>query len=208
MTLHLTAKQRRLLDVFEQTAVVLLYSWMVIRLLPRSLDDGGYLAVSILLISEGVVVVLLILRRPTSDISLRIGDWVLAAGGTFLVLLVRDSGATFAESLGAFIMLVGFFVHIGAKFSLLRSFGLVAANRGVKVGGLYAYVRHPMYAGYMLTHIGFLFAVPSLWNGVIYLAVWSFLLARIHAEERILNRDAQYRDYSLCVRHRIIPGIY
>lgn len=208
MDLQLTAKQQRRLDVFEQVTVVLLFAWMVVRLLPHSLDDGGWLAVSILLMSEGIVVVLLVLRRPTSDISVRLEDWLVAAGGTFLVLLVEDGGDSFAGSFGPLLMILGFMTHVLAKFSLLRSFGLVAANRGVKVGGMYAYVRHPMYAGYMLTHAGFLLAAPSLWNAGIYAVVWSLLLARIHAEERILSKDAQYRDYTHRVRNRIIPGVY
>ncbi len=34
------------------------------------------------------------------------------------------------------------------KVLLGLSFGVVAANRGVKIGGPYSFIRHPMYAGY------------------------------------------------------------
>jgi len=35
-----------------------------------------------------------------------------------------------------------------------------------------------------------------------------FQFARIHAEERILAEDGEYRDYLRSVRYRLIPGVY
>jgi protein-S-isoprenylcysteine O-methyltransferase Ste14 len=122
--------------------------------------------------------------------------------------MIDTGGEPVLGFLGPYILLLGMLTHIVAKLTLLRSFDLVAADRGIKVGGLYAYVRHPMYAGYMLTHVGFLLASPSLWNAAIYAAVWSFLVARMVAEERILCNDPQYREYARLVRHRVVPGIY
>ena len=206
--MDLSAGQRRGLDIFEQVAALTLFTWMVIRLLPGAHESGGLLSVSVLLISEGVVVALLLFRRPTQNISMNVEDWLFAAAGTFLPLMVEKGGATTTGLLGPLLMLIGLITHVGAKFSLFRSFGLVAANRGVKIGGLYAYVRHPMYAGYMLTHVGFLLSAPSLWNLAIYAAVWTLLIARIRAEERILGEDADYRKYARRVKHRIIPGVY
>ena len=43
---------------------------------------------------------------------------------------------------------------MAAKFSLARSFGLAPANRGVKSRGAYAFLRHPMYLGYVVEWIG------------------------------------------------------
>jgi hypothetical protein len=37
-----------------------------------------------MLLSERIVVVLLLVRRPTERISMNLQDWALAAGGTFL----------------------------------------------------------------------------------------------------------------------------
>ena len=55
-----------------------------------------------------------------------------------------------------------------AKLVLGRAFGIVAANRGVKVLGPYCLVRPPMYAGYTLTQFGFLLAMPSRLNALFY----------------------------------------
>ena len=104
----------------------------------------------IYLIQETLVVVMVARRRPTNHISLRPTDWLVGFVGTFLPLLVtRSDRAGFA--LGGMLLLLGFGVSLGAQLSLARSFGVVAANRGVKTSGFYGVVRHPMYLGYFLT---------------------------------------------------------
>ena len=88
------------------------------------------------------------------------------------------------------------------------SFGLVAANRGVKTSGLYRLVRHPVYAGYVLSDCGYVFENPSLRN-VALLAVGTIgQLVRITEEERLLAGDHTYRDYCGRVRYRLIPYVY
>lgn len=198
---------RRLLDLAEQIAVLTLYGWLVFRLWPSEFSVSNWYPLLILL-SEGLVVVLLLIRRPTERISIKGRDWALAAGGTFVVLLVDQGGTPLMGPLGAFLMLVGLAIHVGAKLSLRRSFGLVAANRGVKVGGFYRFVRHPMYAGYMLSHVGFLLVAPSVWNLAVYAAAWAFLVARIYAEEQMLSEDPAYQTFKNRVRYRLLPGIF
>ena len=110
--------------------------------------------------------------------------------------------------MGAFLLLFGFCIHLGAKLSLFRSFGVVPANRGLKVKGLYSLVRHPMYAGYFLTHIGFLLAVPTLWNFGIYICSWVLMVSRIYLEEELLSRSQDYQEYKKRVPYRIIPGVF
>src|SRR3712207_5654835 len=106
------------------------------------------------------------------------------------------------------LMLAGFMLQIAAKMTLRRSFGVVAANRGVKVGGPYRVIRHPMYAGYLLTQIGFLLTNPSVWNASIYAIALGFQISRILAEERVLSRDASYRAFTAAVPYRLAPGIF
>lgn len=195
------------LDRIEQAVVTILYSALVVRIWPDSFSIENFFSL-LLLVSEGAVVAFLLIRRPTANISIAPADWLVAAAGTFLPLLVAKGGAPLFLAGGGMLMIAGTFVHIGAKFSLNRSFGLVAANRGIKQHGLYRFVRHPMYAGYMLTHIGFMTAQPSLRNGLIYLAVWTFLVLRIRAEERILMQDPDYKTFASKVRYRLLPGVY
>jgi protein-S-isoprenylcysteine O-methyltransferase Ste14 len=89
-----------------------------------------------------------------------------------------------------------------------RSFGIVAAHRRIKTGGLYRSVRHPIYAAYLLAFGGFVLAHPSIYNGVVLLAWGIIQIARIHAEEHLLAADPQYTTYAQRVRHRLIPGIW
>jgi len=135
-------------------------------------------------------------------------DWALALAGTYLVLLVTKGGEPITSMGGLFLILTGLIIHVGAKLSLRRSFGLVAADRGVKSRGLYSFVRHPMYAGYILSHVGFLLVAPSLWNLIIYLAAWSLFIARMFAEERVISENPEYQVYKEQVPYRVLAGVF
>lgn len=198
---------RRKVDILEQAVVLILYIWFVSRLWPASLAEAKPYVLAILA-SESMVVVFLLIRRQTEKISINIKDWFVAFAGSFLPLIISKGGEPWFPQVGLVLLIFGFIIHVSAKLSLRRSFGLVAANRGIKVKGMYAYVRHPMYAGYFLTHLGFLLAGPSLWNFIVYASVWFFLIARIYAEERVLSAAPEYQAYKERVRHRIIPGIF
>ena len=68
--------------------------------------------------------------------------------------------------------------------------------------------RHPMYAGYIIPHIGFLLAYPTLWNLAVYSGALVAQVARILREERILNGQPLYRQFSSLVRYRLLPGVF
>ncbi len=73
--------------------------------------------------------------------------------------------------------------------------------------GLYQIVRHPIYMGYLVTHVAFLVASPSLWNIVALVAADAALLARAVCEEQTLAQDPAYREYQTRVRWRVAPGV-
>jgi len=161
------------------------------------------------MVSEGVVVILLVFRRPTRSVSRRPWDWFAGIAGSFFVLLVRPTGGNaIADAAGFALQLFGTGFQLYGKVVLGRSFGIVAANRGVVSSGPYRLVRHPIYLGYLATHAGFLLSNASLRNAAIYAAAYVFQFARIHAEERILAQDGEYREYLRSVRYRLIPGVY
>ncbi len=97
---------------------------------------------------------------------------------------------------------------IGGKISLGRSFGLIPANRGIVSSGLYRLVRHPIYLGYLVTHIAFVLANPTAWNIALLVTADVALLARAVCEERTLARDQSYRAYQTRVRWRVVPGLF
>ena len=85
------------------------------------------------------------------------------------LLQPADVTAIAPESATVALSIVGLAVVIAGKVTLGRSFGLIPANRGIVSTGLYRLVRHPIYLGYLLTHLAFLAANPSPWNAVILL---------------------------------------
>lgn len=207
MTFNPTAKQKRMMDLAEQITVVLLYIWMIARLWPSDMSTAS-LAPLLILPSEGIVLYFLLIRRPTDRISTNLWDWAIAAVGTVCVLLIDKGGPAVLGALGPYLMLLGLVVQVGAKLSLSRSFGMVAANRGVKSSGLYQFVRHPMYAGYIVSHIGFLLVAPAFWNAAVYFVAWTIMIARIYAEERVLSQDDSYNSYKATVRYRLMPHVF
>lgn len=99
-------------------------------------------------------------------------------------------------------------MQISAKIILERSFGIVAVNRGVKIAGPYRFVRNPMYAGYIINHVGFLLAFPSLWNVALYSTELVIQITRLLREETLLNKDQTYRDYASQVRYRLVSMVF
>ena len=92
--------------------------------------------------------------------------------------------------------------------TLGRSFGVVAANRGIKTHGPYRIVRHPIYASYLVGMVGYLFESPSPRNILLFSTVIGFQIARIHSEEQCLVGDPEYREYRQRVRYRLVPLVF
>jgi protein-S-isoprenylcysteine O-methyltransferase Ste14 len=195
-------------DLLERAIAVTFFSFFASRLLSVYMTTGthGYL---LLLCSECLVILFLLVRRVTNEVSLKPVDWCVAVAGTTLPLLVTAGGEPIVpSSISGVVMLVGLATNVWAKLTLRRSFGIVAANRGVKTRGPYGYIRHPMYFGYVVTQIGFLLSNPTIWNLTIYLAALTLQILRISAEERTLLKDPRYRMYAVDVRYRLIPCIF
>lgn len=159
-------------------------------------------------ISETLTVGFMLTRR-SGQISVAPGALLVALGGTAFPLLARPGGVSLAPAwLTSIFMLGGLALTVTSKLYLNRSFGLVAANRGVKVGGPYRLVRHPMYLGYIITEFGFLLGNFGLPNLGTYLAAWTFQVLRVRAEENVLRKDRAYEDFAQRVHARLIPKVY
>ena len=195
---------RLTVDMLEKIVLVVLLAFLVYRLVPGAAEKPFNL---VYLAAEINVIVLLAVRRTAKEISGRPLDWLVGFGGTFLPLLVAQTDSAGLPQ-GGFLVVVGFGIAVGAQLSLRRSFGVVAANRGVKTLGLYRGVRHPMYLGYLLTYSGFMLMNPSVWNVAIYAASTACQLWRIDAEERVLSADPAYLQFKDRVRYRLLPLVY
>jgi protein-S-isoprenylcysteine O-methyltransferase Ste14 len=156
---------------------------------------------------ELLVATLFIVRRSPWVVSRSPRAWAAALIGTFGMLAARPAYHPIGglELLYGGMQLVGAVVAGAAVISLGRSFGIVAANRGIRTGGLYRIVRHPLYSAYVLTETGYLLENPSFRNWCLFGIVMVFQAIRIVEEERTLAEDPAYREYCRHVRSRIVP---
>ena len=195
------------LDRFEQVTIVILWLLLAQRVFASTNPFAP-----LIMVAETAVVIFVLIRRPTQAISLRLGDWLLAITATYAPLLIQPADTPAAlqmlVSLGIGLTVVGNVVQIAAKMFLRRSFGIAPANRGIKTDGMYRIVRHPMYAGYLLVHIGILLLMPTMLNLVIYAIGWWAQILRLLAEERLLSEDPAYRAFCTTTRWRLIPGVF
>jgi len=193
------------LDMAERGFVLLLMLLFLIRMAPM-IESG---ACNILIaVSEGLSAILILTRRP-GDMMGSPYAWAISIIGTCAPLLVVPGGTPLIGGTAPLVLMAtGLAFSISAKVFLRRSFGILPANRGVRRSGPYRLVRHPMYAGYMLTHAGFLISSFCLRNLLAYAFCWIAMVLRIRAEEAILARDPAYRDYQGAVRRRLIPALW
>ena len=171
----------------------------------RSTGAPSGLGITVL---EAWVAALFVVRRQTLELSRRRLAWIAAPIGSFAMLLARPGGDGLPQVLCEVVQLSGVLVVFLSLATLGRSFGIVAANRGVKTRGPYRFVRHPAYMGYLICYLGYVAENPRPLNFVLLFVSTSFQLIRISEEERVLGSSRAYRSYREAVRYRLVPSIY
>ena len=196
-------------DLGARMIVVALFSLMAMRIGADFLQTGRFTGL-LLLASETLVVVFTVFRRSAAAVDRSLRARILTTMSMLGPPLVRP--AVVAALLPGFVTVAmsacGLLIVIGGKLSLGRSFGLMPANRGIVSTGLYRIVRHPIYMGYLLSHVAFVAANPTLWNVALLVTADIALLARAVCEEATLARDQDYRTYQQLVRWRVLPGVF
>jgi protein-S-isoprenylcysteine O-methyltransferase Ste14 len=156
------------------------------------------------------VVVAYLIRRPARMVSRRLGDWLLAFGGTFGGVLFRPIGAhpRWGVDIGLDVQLIGLAICVVSFLALGRSFGFAAADRGLVRRGPYALIRHPIYASYLLLQSGYVLQSLSFWNALVMVMVTTCNVGRILAEDRLLATNEHHGIYRAQVRWRLLPGVW
>jgi len=167
----------------------------------QSLRSLGILAINTLFLG------LFLTRRAATAETQSMPLWLLGVAGTALPLLLRASDGPGLIRLGGVVQLAGVALVGFGLLSLRRSFAVVPGNRGVRVGGLYRIVRHPIYTAELVALLGAVLASPTLMNWVLWLSECGLQFARARAEEQFLSSDPVYRAYRQRVRYRLIPGL-
>ncbi|MBK6870279.1 MAG: isoprenylcysteine carboxylmethyltransferase family protein [Kineosporiaceae bacterium] len=196
------------LDLAERALVLTVYLYSIVRAGPSAITDP---ALGQLLVLSGnlLVVVFVVARRRPDVISTRPWDWLIAVIGTAAPLFARPAeGPRLVPPLAAaLVILAGLVLTLATKLTLRRNFSLVPARSDIVARGPYRLVRHPMYAGYVLVHLGLLAYGFVLWNLACYLICWVFLWLRIDREEAVLSETEAYRAYREQVRYRLVWGL-
>jgi protein-S-isoprenylcysteine O-methyltransferase Ste14 len=134
----------------------------------------------------------------TTTISL-VGPPLMRA--TDVAGLAPDIATAFVSGLGLIVVVLG-------KITLGRSFGIAPANRGVVARGPYNVVRHPIYFGYLVTHVAFLVAHPTPLNALVAVVADTALVMRALIEERVLATDREYQAYCQRVGWHLVPLVF
>lgn len=204
-----TTARSNALNIAGNALIALLFLFLAIGAVNGFLARGD-LSLLLLAIQELLIVVLAITRRRPIAGSNAIRDWVLALAGTAAPLLLRSAAPIHPALLpvGVAVQTLGVALAVLATWSLGRSFGIVAANRGVRTAGMYRFVRHPLYGSYLIGHIGFLLGNISVANVILIVVTVTLQYLRAVVEEQFLLRDPAYQAYAARVRHRFIPFLF
>jgi protein-S-isoprenylcysteine O-methyltransferase Ste14 len=196
-------------DLLARATVGVLFTFLSNNVLQDFVHTGRITGL-LLLVSECLVVVLTVVRRPAQLVDRSM--WAGMVTAISLVgpplLLPSGAGGLVPDFVTATASVFGLALVVVGKLTLGRSFGLVPANRGVVVRGPYALVRHPIYSGYLITHLAFLIAYPRWWNVIVVATADTALIARALIEERLLGGDVEYRAYCQRVGWHLVPGVF
>jgi len=158
----------------------------------------------LLFAQAGLAALLMIFRRSAKATAPK---WVEAIAWLSaclpLLFFVPSSGSLWQGLLPV----PGLALNLWALAALGTTFGISPAQRGLVTDGPYHWLRHPMYAGELLSLMGGLVATFQLWNLILLLVFSASLIWRISREEAILGSNV-YPAYARHVRWRLVPGIW
>jgi len=195
-------------ELAAKVFILTLFSGMAMRL-AQNAAETGHVTGMLMLASEALVVALTLIRRTAGVVDrswqARLLTTVSMVGP---LMVVPAAAALAAEAATVTSTAAGLMIVVMGKLSLGRSFGLTPANRGIVSTGLYRFLRHPIYLGYLITHVGFFLANAGMWNLIVLLAADVALMARAVCEEKTLAQDPAYRSYMTRARWRVVPGLF
>lgn len=155
-----------------------------------------------LLLHSLLAAILLILHRKSSraaPLFKQLFAWASALLPLFIQVRIEVS------LVSRLVSLAGLVLSLWGLVSLGRSFDIVPADRGLITHGPYCLMRHPIYAGELLSVLAMVSASLSIWNLLALAILVASLVLRIRWEEDILS---DYAVYAHRVHFRLIPGVW
>jgi len=114
---------------------------------------------------------------------------------------------------GIVLIILGILIRWIAILTLKRQFTVdvaITRDHRLVMEGIYHYVRHPAYAGTLLSFLGLALVFANYLSLLIVFApVCSAFIYRIHVEEKVLSDrfGKEYADYCASTK-RLVPGVY
>jgi protein-S-isoprenylcysteine O-methyltransferase Ste14 len=111
-------------------------------------------------------------------------------------LLIPDAYRGFSTVVGGLIVFFGLVISLTAEWHLNTSYGVFVQVREPVMTGMYAYVRHPMYASYFFVNFGIFLLYPMVSYALCSLFFVSVLVFRARLEEaKLSDYSEEYRLY-------------
>jgi protein-S-isoprenylcysteine O-methyltransferase Ste14 len=206
MRLREFVQSPRFRESLSKIGLAAFYAFFVYRFANHYIDTQR-LSSLLYVAVESTFFIIVFMRRSPSQITTSFVKRTIALGGALLPLLAFPTG-TRDLFLAQVLQILSVLLQGYAIFSLNRSFGLVAANRGIVTRGFYKLVRHPLYLSYFIGIAGFLINHLSSYNALVFCVMAMLQLQRIKDEEDLLGQDPIYRAYMKMTRWRLLPYVY
>jgi protein-S-isoprenylcysteine O-methyltransferase Ste14 len=216
-------RQTKLYDLLTAAPLILFYGFAVAGLLPQIVDALRAAPTTLPLMLKALSlagiacfatlqIVLFLVRRVPERFS---EDWpsravaFAGANASFAFLLLPRAVLPPAMlALCAALSILGSAAAIIVAFWLGRSFAILPQARHLVVSGPYRFIRHPLYLSEAIAVLGVMMQFRQPWALMLAIIAFSFQIARMHYEERILSAAyPAYRDY-MARTARLIPHIY
>ncbi len=142
-------------------------------------------------------------------------SWLVGLQFVLIAALLLTSwppGAAASVAVAAALLLVGSAVGLAALAeNRLGNFNIrpeLKANARLATGGIYRWIRHPMYSAVLLAMLGAVALDLRPWRLLLWLALLAVLIGKLQREERYLQqRFAQYAPYRART-WRLLPGVW
>lgn len=125
-------------------------------------------------------------RRPALDQAKPlVGLLAYASAAMPLIYLSPTTTIKMLFLASDLLAIVGFLFVALATIELGASIGISPANRGLVKSGIYRYIKHPMYVGYVISEIGLIILNPV--NAALFVVSLFLYALRATLENRILK---------------------
>jgi protein-S-isoprenylcysteine O-methyltransferase Ste14 len=155
--------------------------------------------------------------KPTQEVTWDTGSVWWNCGIFVVFFLIKNVVLIIPHSVilnivSLFSVMIGLIIAIVARYSLSDNWSkdvVLKKNHTLITKGIYTYIRHPIYSGYLLMGLGTVIFIGTFGVMALYSILAIFLLIKLEKEEDLLRNHfgKEYKDYQK-VSKKLIPFIF